>query len=634
MDYSKLVEVYEKLSKTSKRLEKTAIVAELLRETKTEEADKITLLINGRVFPEWSEQKIGVASKIISKAIAVATGIAPEKVEQEWKKTGDLGDVAENLIQKKKQATLFSNKLSVTKVFTNLQKLATISGEGSVDQKVQLLAELLTSASPVEAKYLMRTVLEELRVGVGEGSLRDAIAWSCFPQFVQLFGEREETEVEKETEKKTEKVKQKSKKKEIDESSCKKIESIEEIDKYKHTDKLLFISEEEARLAYNKLIAAIDHGYNMTNDFSQVIAIAREKGYKGLLAMDIQPFRPVQVMLYQKAKDIKDAFATVGKPAAFEYKYDGFRIECHIVGEKIKLYTRNFEEVTKQFPDVVEAVKKHVKCDNCIFDSEVVGFDPKTTQYVAFQKISQRIKRKYEIEEAVKKLPVEVNVFDILYCDGKSTIDKPFHERRAILSKIIHPKDRVIVLSRIMITDKEEEANKFYNEALDKGNEGIMVKNLEAIYKPGSRVGFGVKVKPVMESLDVAIVGADWGEGKRSKWMTSFTVAIRDEENKLVAIGKVGTGIKELEGEGVTFAQLTEMLKDDVLDEKGKEVIVKPKVVIEVHYEEIQKSTTYSSGYALRFPRLIRLREDKGIKDCSTIEQVEELYREQRGRNG
>lgn len=628
MDYSTLVEVYERITKTSKRLEKTAIVAELLRETKTEEADKITLLINGRVFPEWSEQKIGVASKIISKAIAVATGISPEKVEQEWKKTGDLGDVAENLIQKKKQATLFSNKLSVTKVFTNLQKLATISGEGSVDQKVQLLAELLTSASPTEAKYLMRTVLEELRVGVGEGSLRDAIAWSCFPQFIQLFGERGEKEIERTEKEKTTKKKMN----EIDESKCKKIESIEEIDKYKNTEKLLFVSEEEARSAYNRLIAALDHGYNMTNDFGKVIAIAREKGYNGLLAMEIQPFRPVQVMLYQKAKDIKDAFATVGKPAAFEYKYDGFRIECHIVGDKIKLYTRNFEDVTKQFPDVVDAVKKHVKCENCIFDSEVVGFDSKTTQYVAFQRISQRIKRKYDIEEAVKKLPVEVNVFDILYYNGKSTIDKPFHERRAILNKIMHPKDRVIVLSRIMITDKEEEANKFYNEALDKGNEGIMVKNLEAIYKPGSRVGFGVKVKPVMESLDVAIVGADWGEGKRSKWMTSFTVAIRDEEKKLVTIGKVGTGIKELEGEGVTFQQLTEMLKEDILEEKGKEVTVKPKIVIEVHYEEIQKSTTYSSGYALRFPRLIRLREDKGIKDCSTTEQVEELYKEQRGR--
>ncbi|MFA6888757.1 MAG: ATP-dependent DNA ligase, partial [Candidatus Woesearchaeota archaeon] len=284
-------------------------------------------------------------------------------------------------------------------------------------------------------------------------------------------------------------------------------------------------------------------------------------------------------------------------------------------------------------PDVVDAVKKHVTSESCIFDCEIVGFNPKTTQYVAFQQISQRIKRKYDIEEAIKKLPVEINVFDILYYNGKSVIDKPFHERRALLNKIIHPKERVIVLSRIIITDKEEEANKFYNESLDKGNEGIMAKNLEAIYKPGSRVGFGVKVKPVMESLDVAIVGAEWGEGKRSKWMTSFIIACRDEENNLVTIGKVGTGIKELEGEGVTFEQLTEMLKENIINEKGKEVTVRPTIVIEVHYEEIQKSPTYSSGYALRFPRLIRLREDRGVYGCSTLKQVEELYTEQRGRN-
>ena len=609
MDYSTLIEVYEKISKTTKRLEKTAIVAELLAETKAEETNKITLLLNGRVFPDWSEEKIGVASRYVLKAIAVATGIPQEKIEEDWKKTGDLGLVAEKNIAKKKQSTLFSHTLTVTKVFTNLQKLAQISGEGSVEQKVKLLAELLTSAKPLEAKYIIRTALEEMRMGVGAGIIRDAIAWSCFPRFVQLFDEN------------------------YDEQVCKKIEKIQDIDKYNLKDKLLFSTDSTAREAYNQLIIALDHTYNLTNDFSVVMETARTKGYKGLMETEIQLFNPVQVMLYQKAKDIKDAFASVGKPAAFEYKYDGFRIECHVQKDKIKLYTRNFEDVTKQFPDVIEAVKKYVSCDSCIFDSEIVGFNPKTTQYVAFQQISQRIKRKYNIEEMAKKLPVEINVFDILYYNGKSVIDKPFHERRAILSKMIHPKDRVIVLSRIMITDKEDEANKFYNESLDKGNEGIMAKNLEAVYKPGSRVGFGVKVKPVMESLDLAIVGAEWGEGKRSKWMTSFIIACRDEDNNLVTIGKVGTGIKELEGEGVTFEQLTEMLKENIISEKGKEVTVKPRIIIEVHYEEIQKSQTYTSGYALRFPRLIRLREDRGVHDCSTLQQVEELYKEQRGRN-
>lgn len=611
MDYSTLVEIYEKLGRTTKRLEKTAIIAGLLAETKTEEADKITLLLNGRIFSERSEEKIGIAARTMLKAIAVASGMPQDKIEQEWKKTGDLGLVAEKLILKKKQATLFSHKLSVNKVFENIRKLAGISGEGTVEQKVKLLAELLTSATPIEAKYIVRTALEQMRVGIGEGTIRDAIAWSCFPRFVQLFDE----DIDK-----------------IDEKKCKIAESVEDIDKYKNKENLIFKTAIEAREAYNKLIVALEHAYNMTNDFSHVISVARTKGYKGLVSVDIELFRPVQVMLYQRAKNIEEAFEMVGKPAAFEYKYDGFRIECHIIRDKIRLYTRNFEDVTRQFPDVVDAVKRHVKCESCIFDSEVVGYNKKTTQYIPFQQISQRIKRKYDIEEMVKKLPVEVNVFDILYYNGKSVIDKPFHERRALLSKIISPKERVLVLSRITVTDKIEEANKFYNEALDKGNEGVMAKNLEGVYKPGSRVGFGVKVKPVMESLDLVIVGAEWGEGKRATWLTSFIVACRDEDGNLLEIGKVGTGIKELEGEGVTFHYLTDMLKKDIIEEKGKEIRLKPKIVIELHYEEIQKSPKYTSGYALRFPRFIRMREDRGVHDCSTLEQVEKLYKEQRGR--
>lgn len=232
----------------------------------------------------------------------------------------------------------------------------------------------------------------------------------------------------------------------------------------------------------------------------------------------------------------------------------------------------------------------------------------------------------------VKKLPVELNVFDLLYYNGKRTIDQPFHERRKLLSTIIHPKDRVIVLSRIMVTDKEEEANKFYNEALDKGNEGIMIKNIEAIYKPGRRVGYGVKVKPVMESLDVTIVGAEWGEGKRTTWLTSFIIACRGEDNELLTIGKVSTGIKELEEEGVSYKYMTDLLKEDIVEEKGKVVQLKSRVVIEVHYEEIQKSPSYVSGYALRFPRFIRIREDRNPANCSTLKEVEKLYKEQRGR--
>jgi len=622
MKYNDLCEIYNQLESTSKRLEKTYYVSQLIKKTKDEDVPLIMLLLEGKVFPAWDKRKVGMASRLVLKAINISTGIDTGKIEEKWKKTGDLGLVAEEYTGKKKQATLFSQDLSINKVSSNLQKLASLEGSGTVDRKVKLVAELLTSAKPLEAKYIVRTVLEDLRVGVGQGSIRDAIVWAQFPLIanLELTGEgnkyyfmdkgkelsKEDIEKFKERIKVDKVIKTKS---EFDKISILKTKSIATENK------------ELARELFNYFLENVEGAYNITNDWSEVVLVVREKGLKGLKSIDIKLGKPIKVMLYQKAQNIKDAFERVKTPCALEYKYDGFRLEIHIIDEKIVLFTRGFEDVTEQFPDVVKYVKEHVNVKNAILDSEAVGFNKKTTQYMAFQSISQRIRRKYNIKELADKFPVEVNVFDILYHDGKSLLKEEFHKRRALLGKIINPAPRKIVLSRIMITDKEEEANKFYQASLDAGNEGLMAKNLNAIYKP------------VMESLDLVIVGAEWGEGKRSGWLTSFVVACRDEDGKLVEMGKVGTGIKELEEEGVTFNQLTEMLKPNIKSEKGKTITVKPTVVIEVHYEEIQKSTKYSSGYALRFPRFVRLREDRDINDISDVNLVKDLYTGQRGRD-
>jgi DNA ligase-1 len=337
-------------------------------------------------------------------------------------------------------------------------------------------------------------------------------------------------------------------------------------------------------------------------------------------------------MHLKEAKGIENAFERVGKPAAFEYKYDGFRIQVHKKDKEIILFTRRLENVTKQFPEVVKYVKEHIKGKSFILDTEAVGFDPKTKKYLPFQSMSQRIKRKYDIDKMAKDFPVEMNVFDAVYFEGKNLMAEPFEKRRQLIEKIVKPEKRKIVVAKQLVTSDAKEADKFYNESLSQGEEGVMVKNLKGIYKPGSRVGYGVKVKPVMETLDLVVVAADWGEGKRGKWLSSYTVACRDEETgELLEIGKVGTGFKELETEeGVTFAQMTELLKPLIKSEKGKKVFVRPKIVIELRYEEIQKSPTYSSGYALRFPRLVKLREDKAVDEASTIAMVKELYKEQK----
>ncbi len=579
MRYLELAEFYDHLGKTSKRLEKTFYVAELLKKTDSAELDKILLLLKGRVFPDYDDAKLGVASKLVVKAISSATGIDQDSVEKEWKKTGDLGKVAENLVGKKKQVTLFSSELSVKKVFDNLRQLPDIEGQKSVDRKIGLISELLTSAKPLEARYIIRTLLEEMRVGVGEGVLREAIVLAYFGKELGIRASLE--------------------------TMGEKIEDREE---------------------YNKYVNAVQSAFDVSNDFAAVARAAKEGGLKGLSKINMAIGQPIKVMLAQKTKDIEDGFAQVGRPAQVEYKYDGFRVQVHRKGNLIKLFTRRLEDVTAQFPEIAEYTKAQIGGDDYIVDGEVVGYDPKSKKYLPFQSISQRIKRKYDIEKMAKELPVELHLFDVLFWDGKPSIGKPLRERRAILEKAVRQAPTKLVLAKALVTSDEREVERFYREALENSQEGIMFKALEAPYKPGSRVGYMLKLKPVMESLDLMIVGAEWGEGKRSGWLTSYTLACTDEEGELVEIGKSSTGLKEKREEGLSFEEMTELLKPLILEEKGKEVKVKPKIVIEISYQEIQKSPTYESGYALRFPTVVRLREDRGRDDISTLEQVEEFY--------
>jgi DNA ligase-1 len=392
----------------------------------------------------------------------------------------------------------------------------------------------------------------------------------------------------------------------------------------------------ENRELYNAYVEAVQEAFDIINDFSEVATLAKLSGLKGLKSVQIKVGKPLKVMLYPKVADIAEAFERVGRPAAFEYKYDGFRIQIHKqkhAKKNILIFTRRLDEVTDQFPEVVDYVAEHVKGSSFILDAECVGFDPNSKKYLPFQSISQRIKRKYDIESVSKQFPVEVNVFDILSFEGESLIKNTFKSRRELVEKIISPVPFKIIPAKQLITCDSEEAQRFYESALKAGEEGIMVKNLEGIYKPGSRVGYGVKVKPVMESLDLVIVAAEWGEGKRSGWLTSFTLACYDPDSgEFLEIGKVGTGMKEKTELGVSFEQLTALIKDFIIDEKGRNVKVNPKVVIEVNFEEIQKSPTYSSGYALRFPRLTRIRDDRKADECSDLALVEELYSSQRGR--
>ncbi len=565
MRYIKLAELYRDLSSTTKRLEKIDILSKFLHSLPEKDSDVLYLLL-GDIYPEYDERRIGISEQLAIKAIGQATGNPKEVLIKEWKKIGDLGEVAENVTKTKKQVTLGSTLLTTEKVINNLRKLPCLVGKGTVTKKLALITELLTSATPLEAKFLVRTLIGDLRIGLKEATVRDAMAQSFF---------------------------------EKNKENC------------------------------DKLQKAIDK----TNDLASVFIIARKGKIKLLEKLQLEIGKPIKAMLAQKAKDFVDGFKAVGTPCAVEYKYDGFRLIIHKNEKGYKLFTRRLENVTKQFPEIIEFLNKYVKGKSYILDSEAVGYDKLTKQYTQFQKISQRIRRKYNIVEMAKELPVEINVFDIIYYNGKSLLDEPFKKRSAILDKIIIKKPYKIIRARQIITDSIPKAEKFYKAALKDNQEGVIIKNLNTGYNPGSRVGHMLKIKPDDKDLDLVITGAEYGAGKRSGWMSSFILScLGKNKGEFLEIGKMGTGISEKENEGkVTFEQLSKMLTPLITKEKGKRVWVKPKIIVAVTYQEIQRSPNYNSGFALRFPRLLALRtEDKPLSEITTIEEIKKDMIEQK----
>ena len=553
MYYEELANIYSELGKTTKRLEKVDIISEFLKKVSKDELSKVIYLLQGKIYADWENFKLGISQRLILKVINQATGIPANKIEDLWKKKGDLGKVAEELIRTKHQRTLSSKKLTLNKVYDNLRKLSSFEGEGTVGKKVSIVTELLSNADSEEAKYIINTVVGDLRVGVAAGIIRDSIA-----------------------------------------------------------------------KAFYKDVKEIEENYNLSVDYGKIAELSKE----GKLELSLTPGKPVKLMLAIKVEDVEEAFKAVGKPAQCEYKLDGFRLQCHFDGKKISLFTRSMENVTRQFPDVVKYLKENVKGKNYILDSEVVGLS-KQGRYLPFQKISQRIRRKYDIEKTAKDFPVELNIFDVMYYNGKNLMNESLIKRRKIIEKIVKEEKGRIILTKKLITDDKDKVNKFYNGALAAGTEGLMVKNLQSNFKPGRYVNGWVKLKPILEPLDLVITGAIWGEGKRSNWLSSFIVSCRKGDEYL-EIGKVGSGVKE-KNEGVTFSDLTKTLKKLIIKSSGKNVEIEPKVIVQVSYEEIQKSPTYNSGFALRFPRINVLRDDKGLIDVDSLERIKRIYRNQRG---
>jgi DNA ligase-1 len=545
MDFSLLTGLYARLEAVSGRLQMTDMVAEFLAGAPDDVLPTVLLFIRGTPFPPWSGRELGIADKLMVKALSSVSGVADVRINELMADKGDLGLVAEEIVVNKTQTTLFAGANTVEKVSENLTKLASLTGKGSQDKKLAYISELLTNASPADSKYIVRLILGQLRIGVGDGVIRDAVA-----------------------------------------------------------------------KAYGVDAAAVEYAHNLRPDWGDVAYTAKAKGEVGLNEYGIRVGSPVKVMLAQKAEGLAEALEGLGE-AELEVKYDGARLQIHKDGESVQLFTRRLENVTKQFPEVIEAAQKNIQAQSAVIEGEVVAIDAKTRRPLPFQNLSRRIKRKYDIGEMVEKIPVEVNLFDVIYLNGEGKSELAFGDRRRLLAEVVVESER-FRLAENLVTSDLNSAEKFNKKALDMGHEGVMVKNLEAPYKPGSRVGYMYKVKPVMESLDLVVTGATWGEGRRASWLGSYLLSVYDPETgEFPEIGRMATGLTDEQ-----LNELTELFKPLITGQQGREVEIRPQYVFEVAFEEVQRSPTYSSGYALRFPRLVRVRQDKGVEEADTLTRV------------
>ena len=545
-------ELCQRVEGVSGSLEKVDLVAAFLKNLDDDELAVASGFIVGDLFSPSLDLVMGVGPSILYEAMARACGCSTERISDMLRATGDPGLVASAAVDKKKPigfaAFIKDEPLSIKEVYQRLVAVARASGKGSQDAKVKNLQYLFSQATPLEAQYIARLAIEDMRIGIGEGGVRDAIAQ-----------------------------------------------------------------------AFSQDASKVERAYNLTNDIGLVAVNAR----KGTLAdLSVLINHPIKMMLAQVGEGISASMQELGS-AAIEWKYDGARVQIHKDGKRVRIFSRRLEDVTRSLPEIVRLAQE-VRADKAILDGEVVAIG-KDSRPLAFQEILKRFRRKYNVEKQAKETPLHLFLFDLIYLDGQSTVDLPLTRRRELLEGIADPS----ILADQVISDSVQKAEEIYHQALEKGHEGLILKNSMSVYAPGKRGKNWLKIKPVMETLDLAVIGAKWGEGRRASFLGSYRLACLDEAtSKLLDIGWVATGLTD-----EALAELTELFRELILVQNGMEVELKPAVIFEVAYEEIQKSQSYSSGYALRFPRLVRVRDDKSLEEADSLERVESLYRVQRGRN-
>ncbi|MCR4335400.1 MAG: ATP-dependent DNA ligase [archaeon] len=612
MDFSELADYFDKIENISSRLEMTVILAELFEKAKKEEIKHIIYLSQGILGPNHIALEAGLGEGLIEQGLAKANGYSKEEIKKSYKELGDLGLVSEKYSKKKKQQALFSEKLSIKKVFENFVKMSNLEGKGSQESKLKMFAELLNSASPKEAKYIARIPLGNLRLGAGDPTLMDSLATNYLSEFIKNKKIVKEIEAELKEKKAGGTRKSEEKRK-----------------------------EEFERKAKARIRVMIETRFNIHSDLGAIAEKLKEKGLKGLNDLQITPGTPIRPTLAERLPTAKEIIEKIGK-CVVEAKYDGFRLQVHKKGNEVTIFSRQSENMTDMFPDIIKAVREQIKGNEVIFEGEALAVNEITQEYFPFQVTIQR-RRKYDIEKKAIEFPLKLFVFDIMFFNGTNWMEKPFIERRKKLESMI-TKGPLIEPTKSIFTENPEEIEKFFLENVESGLEGIIAKDPKAEYIAGARKYSWIKLKrsykgELNDSVDVTIIGYFEGKGKRTQFGIGgvLTAAYDSETDSFKSIAKIGTGmteeiLKELEAK---LSKIKEKNKPARV-ESGIEpdFWVKPEYVIEVRADEITKSPTHlagnenGQGYALRFPRMIKFREKKP-EESTTVKEIIQMFEKQ-----
>ena len=566
----------EEVAATTKKTEKVRLVAEYFH-SRPDEAVQASVFLSGRAFPAWEERTLQIGGNLLWRAVAELSGKGEVALTAAYRRHGDLGAAAEDVLATKAPQ---NSSLSISELATVFDQLSRTS---NMARKLATLEELLRRGTALEVKYIVKIISGDLRIGLRESLVEEAIA-----------------------------------------------------------------------KAFDCTLDAVQRANMLLGDIRETLRLAAEHR---LEQARMRLFHPIGFMLASPAEDAKEAFEYFSQ-ALVEDKYDGIRAQVHCGGQndpQVRVFSRTLDEISESFPELPPALLAFP--DPVILDGEILAWRSEKQQgqligrALPFSELQKRLGRKKVSPELVKQVPAAYVVFDVLYAGGELLIEKPLHERKGILQQIfasvpdggfnteqiiatqgnlvfepavtIAGETPRVIQAPAVTANSAEHLQEIFEEARDRGNEGLMVKDIQSPYLPGRRGKSWLKLKRELATLDVVVTAVEWGHGKRIKVLSDYTFAIRDDEN-LLNVGKAYSGLTDAE-----IAEMTEWFLEHTIEDQGFRRLVKPEIVLEVAFNNVMKSDRHASGYALRFPRIVRIRTDKKADEIDTLETVKEIYEKQ-----